>query len=370
MGGQAPSEGISMRVVIAAGGTGGHIYPAVAYAKAIQAHDPEGSILFVGTGNAVERSIFSKEGFSLEAIRVAGFVGKNMLNMVHALLLLPRSLWQAIKILRSPPADLVIGTGGYFSPPVLVAAWLLQIPRVILEPNAMPGLANRLVGPVANRIFLAFESARTFFSASKVRVIGTPIRQDFVLEKAPEPPQQVRHLLIFGGSQGAQAINSAVLAALDQSEVLRKSVTWTHQTGAEDFERVRHGYQQRGVQADVQPFLFDMPKELAKADLVICRAGASTLAELAACGKASILVPFPHATHNHQEMNARAMARAGAASMLLQSELSGQRLAAEIERLMKDIPALHQMAQRSWEERKVHATEHMLNECLSLVKSQ
>ncbi len=357
-----------MRVVIAAGGTGGHIYPAIAYAKAIQAYDPEGRIVFVGTGKAVERNILSQEGFSLESIQVEGIVGKNLLKMLRALWLLPQSLWQAINILRSPPADLVIGTGGYFSPPVIVAAWLLQIPRVILEPNAMPGLANRLVGPVANRIFLAFESARSFFSSSKVRVIGTPIRQDFVLEQAPEPPQQVKHLLIFGGSQGARAINSAILEALDHSEALRTSVTLTHQTGAEDCERVRQEYQQRGVQADVQPFLFDMPRELAKADLVICRAGASTLAELAACGKVGILIPFPYATHNHQEMNARAMEQSGAARMLLQSELTGQRLAEEIQGLMDDIPSLHFMAQRSWEGRKTHATEEMLGECLSLVK--
>ena len=356
-----------MRVVIAAGGTGGHMYPAIAYAKAFQRHDPDGQILFVGTGKAVEHNILSQEGFPVESIQVEGFVGKNLLSRLRALWLLPQSLCRAIHILRSPRADLVIGTGGYFSPPVVCAAWLLQIPRVILEPNAMPGLANRLLGPLANRIFLAFESARSFFPSSKVRVIGTPIRQAFVLDQPPVSPQKVRHLLIFGGSQGAQAINSAMLEAMERSEILRKSVTLTHQTGPDDCERIRQGYERCGVQADVQPFLFDMPQELAKADLVICRAGASTLAELAAYGKVGILIPLPHATHNHQELNARAVEQLGAARMLRQADLNGQKLAEEIEGMMQDIPVLQAMARKSWEARKVDATEEMVREGLALV---
>ena len=356
-----------MRVVIAAGGTGGHMYPAIAYAKAFQQHDPEGHVLFVGTGKAVEQNILSQEGFPVEPIQVEGFVGRSVLSILRAFWLLPQSIWQAIRILRSQKTDLVIGTGGYFSPPVVFAAWLLQIPRVLLEPNAMPGVANRVLGPLANRIFLAFESAMPFFSSSKVRVIGTPIRQAFVLEHPPAPPQRVKHLLIFGGSQGAHAINSAMLEAVERSQIIRESVTLTHQTGADDDERVRREYEKLGVQADVQPFLFDMPKELAKADLVICRAGASTLAELAAYGKVGILIPFPHATHNHQEMNARSMEKLGAARMLPQSDLNGQKLAEEIESLMKDNPALQAVARKSWAARKVDATQQMLHECLSLV---
>ncbi len=343
------------------------MYPAIAYAKAFQQHDPEGDVLFVGTGKAVERNILSQEGFQFESIRVEGFVGKSGVKMLRALWLLPQSIWRAIRILRSPKADLVIGTGGYFSPPVVFAAWLLQIPRVILEPNAMPGLANRLLAPLANRIFLAFDSARSFFSAPKSRVIGTPIRHAFVLNRPPALPQGVKHILIFGGSQGAQAINSAMLEAIEGSQTMRESVTVTHQTGADDCERVRQRYEQLGVQADVQPFLFDMPKELAKADLVICRAGASTLAELAAYGKVGILIPFPHATHNHQELNALAMEAAGAARLLRQADLSGQRLVEEIESLMRDLPTLQTRARKSWEARKVDATELMVRECYALV---
>jgi UDP-N-acetylglucosamine--N-acetylmuramyl-(pentapeptide) pyrophosphoryl-undecaprenol N-acetylglucosamine transferase len=343
------------------------MYPAIAYAKAFQRHDPNGDILFVGTGKAVEQNILNQEGFPVESIPVEGFVGKSFVKMLRAVWALPQSLWRAIRILRSSHTDLVIGTGGYFSPPVVVAAWLLRIPRVILEPNAMPGLANRLLGPLADRIFLAFESAKSFFASSKIRVIGTPIREAFVLNQPPALPQRVGHLLIFGGSQGARAINSAVLDAVKHSTVLQKSVSLTHQTGADDETRVREGYAQLGIQADVQPFLFDMPKELAKADLVICRAGASTLAKLAAYGKVGILIPFPHATHNHQEMNAKAMEQVGAARMLRQADLTGKRLAEEIEHLMQDIPGLQAMARKSWEARKVDATEQMVSECLALV---
>ncbi len=356
-----------MNVVIAAGGTGGHMYPAIAYAKAFQQQNPGVNIVFVGTGKALEKNILRQEGFPFEAIHVEGFVGKSLLSILRAFWLLPQSIWRAIQILRSHKANLVIGTGGYFSPPVVFAAWMLRIPRVIMEPNAMPGLANRVLGPLANRIFLAFDSAKPFFSSSKSRVIGTPIRQAFVMDHPPSLPRKVSRLLIFGGSQGAQAINTAMLEAVAESPILRESVTITHQTGADDYERVRQGYEALGVHVDVQPFLFDMPKELASADLVICRAGASTLAELAAYGKVGILIPFPHATHNHQEMNARAMEELGAARLLRQSEMNGQKLVEEIESLVRDIPALQAMARRSWESRKVHATEQMVRECLTLV---
>lgn len=356
-----------MRVVIAAGGTGGHIYPAIAYAKEFQSRDPGGHVLFVGTGKSLEGNILRKEGLAFESIKVEGVVGQNFFQMIRALALLPSSVWRALQILRTHRTDLVIGTGGYVSPPVLVAAWLLRIPRVVLEPNAMPGLANRVLGPLANRIFLAFEQAMPFFPASKAKVIGTPIRKAFGLNAPLPPPSKLSRLLIFGGSQGARAINSAMLQAVECSSRLREQVMITHQTGAVDYERIKAGYAERGVEANVQPFLFEMPQELAKADLIVCRAGASTLAELSALGKVGILVPFPHATHNHQEMNARAMEEAGAARILLETELTGKRLAEEIERYMSDIPYLQSMAERSWALRKIHATEQMVQECLSLV---
>ena len=342
------------------------MYPAIAYAKEFQRHDPGGSILFVGTGQSLETDILRKEGFGFEPIKAEAFVGRGLLRMMRSLFLIPRSVTRAVKILRGHHTDLVIGTGGYFSTPVVFAAWVLKIPRVLLEPNAMPGLANRVLGPIADKIFLAFDSAIPFFSSTKIQVIGTPIRKEFVLESPPPPPQKVSHVLIFGGSQGARAINSAMLNAIEYSATLRDRVTITHQTGVDDHERVKTGYEQLGVEADVRPFLFDMPQELAKADLIVCRSGASTLAELTALGKVGILIPYPHATHNHQEMNARVLQAAGAARVLLESDLTGSRLAEEIEHCMSDIHRLQEMAGRSWALRKIHATEHMVQECLSL----
>ncbi len=343
------------------------MYPAVAYAKEFQRHDPGGTVVFVGTGKSLETNILRQEGFRVESIQVKGFVGLSLSQMVYALWLLPKSLIQAINILRSYKANLVIGTGGYFSLPVVVAAWLIRIPRVILEPNARPGLANRIVGPLANRIFLAFEQAMTFFSASKVKIIGTPIREAFITDRPPAPPQQISHILVFGGSQGAEAINSAMIQAVEHSSVIRQNLTLTHQTGKDDYERVKAAYETLGKPVDVQPFLYEMPHEIKKADLIVCRAGASTLAELAACGKVGILIPFPQATHNHQEVNARALEKMGAARVIRQSDLSGPNLAKEIESLMSDFARMQSMSQASWRMRKVQAAEQMVQECLALV---
>ncbi|MGD9850537.1 MAG: undecaprenyldiphospho-muramoylpentapeptide beta-N-acetylglucosaminyltransferase [Nitrospirales bacterium] len=356
-----------MKIVIAAGGTGGHLYPAIAYAKEFQRRDPQGEVLFIGSGKSLEGEILRKEGFTFERIRVEGLVGRNPVDMIRALCLLPYSMWQAIGLLRKQKTHLVIGTGGYFSPPVILAAWILRIPRVLLEPNAMPGIANRVLGPFADLIFLAFESARQFFQSKNTQVIGTPVRKDFIRDSPVPMSSNVSHVLVFGGSQGARAINSAMLEAVAASSMIRRQLTITHQTGPQDLERVRAEYIRLGVNADVQAFLFDMPKQLLRADIVVCRSGASTLAELAAYGKVGILVPFPQATHRHQDKNAQAVVEQGAARAIPQSQLTGARLAEEIEGFIQHPEHLQSMAERSWALRKIHATEQMVEACLSLV---
>jgi UDP-N-acetylglucosamine--N-acetylmuramyl-(pentapeptide) pyrophosphoryl-undecaprenol N-acetylglucosamine transferase len=356
-----------MRIVIAAGGTGGHLYPAIAYAKAFQRMSPGLQVVFVGSGKSLEGEILQKEGFVFERIRVEGVIGRKPTAMLRALALLPQSIWQSLKILHAHPTDLVIGTGGYFSPPVILAAWLLRIPRVLLEPNAMPGFANRVLCPLADRVFVAFASAARYLGSRKSLVIGTPVRQEFVAPPPPPLSRSVSHLLVFGGSQGAQALNTAMVEAVAISSLMRGHLTITHQTGPDDDRRVRSEYERLGISADVQPFLFDMPKELRRADLVVCRAGASTLAELAAFGKVGILVPFPHATHQHQAKNAQAVQSQGAAVIISQAELTGQRLAETIERFMQDPMLLRTMGERSWALRQVQATEQMVQECLALV---
>ena len=359
-----------MNIVIAAGGTGGHLYPAVALAKEFQQQDPESMITFVGAGRHLEESILTHEGFALARINVKGIVGQGIWGTLRALFLLPHAIWKALRLLKEKGTDLVVGTGGYFSPPVVLAAWLLGVYRVILEPNAMPGLANRVLGPLANRIFLAFEQAKTYFNPSKVRIVGTPLRQEFSHAGSFSASGKLKTLLVFGGSQGARAINTAMGEALQNSRILRQDLHIIHQTGFDDHARMQTLYEEVGVDAEVVPFLYDMPQVLRAADLVIARSGAGTLAELAVCGKPAILIPFPHATHGHQEKNARAAEAEGAAIVILQSELTGGRLVQDIEGFLNHPEHLKAMAERSFARRITDATARMVEECQHLLANR
>jgi UDP-N-acetylglucosamine--N-acetylmuramyl-(pentapeptide) pyrophosphoryl-undecaprenol N-acetylglucosamine transferase len=358
-----------MTIVIAAGGTGGHLYPAVALAREFLRRDPSTAILFVGTVRGVESKVLAHEGFELATITAKPVMGKRPLDIIKGVLSVPIGIWQSLNILKRRQADLVIGVGGYTSPAMLAAAALKGIARVILEPNAYPGLANKVVAPFAQRIFLAFESARTFFDRRKVRVVGTPIRQEFLAQSghrvATKPDG--RHLLIFGGSQGAKAINSAVLEGLPFLSQRLPGLTITHQTGEGDFERVSKAYRARGVEATVVPFLYDMPAVLRTADLVVARAGAMTIAELTACGKAAILIPLPTAIYDHQMKNARAMEAAGGAIVLPQRDLTGLKLGEMIEAVLSDPQRLAKMQRKSLEMRRIDAGEVIVGECYALM---
>lgn len=359
-----------MNIVIAAGGTGGHLYPAVALAREFLRQEPRSRILFVGSTLGLETTVLPHEGFELRAITARPVMGLGPRKAIPALLSLPAGLWQSLKILRAQRAELVIGIGGYTSPPVLMAAFLLSIPRVIVEPNAYPGMANKVLGPLAHLIFVSFSEAAPYFAPSKVRVVGTPIRRAF-LEAAPAGSEATsgegpKRLLIFGGSQGAHAINMAMVDALSHLEAQRPELSVIHQTGQADRERVRAAYEAAGFSAEVAPFLFDMPRVLHSADLVLSRAGAVTVAELAACGKAAILIPLPHAIYQHQERNARAMEAEGAAAVLLQRELSGATLAHMIRSLLGDPGRLRTMGQRSRALGRPDSAEAIVRECLAL----
>ena len=356
-----------MNVVITAGGTGGHVYPAVALAEEFCRRDPMTSITLLVTGRGLEQTMLQHTVFRMETLPVQGIVGRGSWDSLYALLLIPRAITQAMRLLRSLCADLVIGTGGYISPPVVIAAWLLGIHRVLLEPNVVPGLANRALRFLADLIFLSHESAARYFDRLKTRVVGTPIRTEFV-SVFPEPASgYIQTVLIFGGSQGAKAINSAVIEALAVSPMLFGRLNLIHQTGHEDYERVRSAYAAVGIQAEVFSFCVDMSGVLRSADLVISRCGALTLAELAAFGKPAILIPFPFAAHHHQEKNARAVEEAGAAIVLTQDKLSGARLVQEIENLVNHPDHVKDMAIRSAALRRANSAEAMVNECYRLL---
>ncbi len=360
-----------MTIVIAAGGTGGHLYPAIALAREFLQRDPSTKLLFVGTRRGIESRVLAHEGFELVMITAKPVMGKGWLDVLQAVLSVPVGMYQSWQVLGQRQADLVIGVGGYTSPTVLVAAALRGIPRVILEPNAHPGLANQVVGPLAQRVFLAFESAATSFDRQKVHVVGTPIRQEF-LGHAPERQEDTikrngRHLLIFGGSQGAKAINSAVLEALPLLTTRLPTMTITHQTGEGDYERVTEGYKARGISATVVPFLYDMPTVLRTADLVVARAGAMTIAELTACGKPAILIPLPTAIYDHQMKNARAMEAAGGAVVLPQADLTGATLSNMVDAIVSDPQRWERMHRGSLAMRRIDAGERIVSECYTIM---
>jgi UDP-N-acetylglucosamine--N-acetylmuramyl-(pentapeptide) pyrophosphoryl-undecaprenol N-acetylglucosamine transferase len=360
-----------MTIVIAAGGTGGHLYPAVALAREFLRRDPSTRILFVGTQRGIESKVLAHEGFELAFIMAKPVMGKGLLKVIEGILSMPVGLRQSLQILRRLHPDLVIGVGGYTSPTVLAAAALKGIRRVILEPNAYPGMANKVVAPFAQRIFLAFESAGICFDRQKVRVVGTPIRQEFLAQSgpsdAPSPAGTGPRLLIFGGSQGAKAINSAVLDGLGSLIERCPGLTITHQTGESDHQRVSEAYRKLGVNAEVAPFLYDMPKVLRGADLVVARAGAMTIAELAACGKPAILIPLPTAIYDHQMKNARAMEATGGATVLPQADLTGARLSELIGTILQNPDRLQAMRTKSWESRRIDAGERIVRECYALM---
>jgi UDP-N-acetylglucosamine--N-acetylmuramyl-(pentapeptide) pyrophosphoryl-undecaprenol N-acetylglucosamine transferase len=332
-----------MRLLLAGGGTGGHLFPAVALAQRLLAEESKAAVQFVGTARGIEARVLPDLGLPLECIEVQGFVNRNLMGKLAMLPQLWRSVLQARRILDRFRPDVVVGVGGYASAPVLVAALWRKIPYVIHEQNAWPGLTNRLLGRWAKRVCLSLAEAERAFVSAPTLVTGNPLRPG--MEECPPISDGPPTLLVFGGSLGARAINDGLLAALPHLAGLRDHLTIIHQTGAGDVERVRQGYVAAGWPADgVVPFIHDMAAVYGRAHLVVCRAGATTIAELTACGRPAILIPYPHAAGDHQSANARALARKGAVLLLPQGQLSGEHLARLIGDLLQDRRRLLSMA--------------------------
>jgi UDP-N-acetylglucosamine--N-acetylmuramyl-(pentapeptide) pyrophosphoryl-undecaprenol N-acetylglucosamine transferase len=362
-----------MTIVIAAGGTGGHLYPAIALAREFLRRNPMTKVLFVGTTRGLESKVLAHEGFELALISAKPIMGRGLVDMLRGLCAMPVSFWQCGRILRQRRADLVIGVGGYTSPMMVMAAALKGIPRVILEPNAHAGLANKAVGAFVQRVFLAFASAADSFNPNKVRVVGTPIRRDFLTRAASSSvakPGDRQHVLVFGGSQGAKAVNSAAIEGLPELLKRRSAITVTHQTGELDHARVKEGYDRAGVSVNVVPFLYDTPAAINVADVVVARAGAMTVAELTACGKPAILIPLPTAIYDHQAKNAKVMEDAGAAVVISQAALSGARLTQVLTGVLDDPDRMRAMGAASLSLRRIDAAEAIVRECYALIGDQ
>jgi UDP-N-acetylglucosamine--N-acetylmuramyl-(pentapeptide) pyrophosphoryl-undecaprenol N-acetylglucosamine transferase len=325
-----------MKVLIAAGGTGGHLYPGIAIAREVL-RTAGSEAVFVGTERGIEARVLPREGLPVRFITVGRIKGMRLGSVLRTLVTLPRALVQSLRLLRTERPDAVIGVGGYASGPVALAAWLLRLPLVIVEPNSYAGLANRVLGRFAGRIFVCFpgRDRQGFFPEAK-KVFAGPLVRKGIDQGARDAARAAFGLdplrftiFVMGGSGGAHAINMAMkdaardLAALGGLQVL-------HQTGEKDVQDVKDGYREAGMDAVVLPYIDDMSGAYAAADLVVARAGATTVAELAVCAKRAVLVPYPFAADNHQEHNARSLAERGGAEVIVQKDLTSQRLAQAI----------------------------------------
>ena len=357
-----------MRIVIAGGGTGGHLFPGIAIAEEILARGNANRIIFIGTKKGIEHRILGQLGYELQEIDIEGVKGRGLKALIKVTYQIPHSIWQSRQILKRFCPDAVIGVGGYASGPAVVTARIMGIPTAIAEQNAVPGITNRILSKFANLIFVTYAETKDWFPQSKVIVSGNPVRKVFAVRRAGAKEKiKYKQLLIFGGSQGAAAINKNVIAMMPQLQKMKDKLRVLHQTGDREVEVVKQAYEQYGLDAQVTPFIVNMADAYAGADLIICRAGATSLAEITAAGKAAILIPYPWAANDHQTKNAEAMACAGAAVLIKEHELTSQKLFGVIDDLLANRQKLRQMEEASVKLGNIKAAAKIVDACIELI---
>jgi UDP-N-acetylglucosamine--N-acetylmuramyl-(pentapeptide) pyrophosphoryl-undecaprenol N-acetylglucosamine transferase len=329
-----------MRVIVAGGGTGGHVIPALAIAQELRSRY-QAEVIFVGTRRGIETRLVPAAGFDLRLIQVGALNRVNLATRLKTMLDLPRALSTSAGLVREFRPDVMIGVGGYASGPAMLVAALMNVPTIAFEPNVVPGFANRLLAPTIRAAAVHFERSCHYFR--NCYVTGVPVRREF-FQIPPRPKDAPPALLVFGGSQGAHAVNQAMLAALPKLKEAMPEIQIIHQTGEKDYAEAQAAYLSARLSAEVSPFIDDMPGAFARADLLLCRSGASTVAEAAAAGKPAIFIPLPTAADDHQRHNAATLAAASAARLLPQTELSAERLVKEIASLLCDRAILCGMA--------------------------
>ncbi len=339
-----------MKVLIAGGGTGGHVYPGIAVAEELVRLRRGSEVVFVGGRRGLEAHAVPDSGFRLRMLIVRGFPRRAWWRWPAAVVANLMGFLQALWVVATERPDVVLGTGGYVSGPVSLAAWMLGRPLLLQEQNSIPGLANRWLARVADEVHLSFTEARVYFARKdNLKVTGNPVRS-YILsgdrtqalrEFGLEPARPT--VFVFGGSRGAHRINESALDCMRRLKG-RVDVQFILQTGSEDFDRARDLVEKEQLPARVMPFLRQIQLAYAAADLVVCRSGAMTLAEIAACGTPAILIPYPHAAHNHQEVNATNLVERGAAALILDRELNGERMAKEVAHLLADRQTLRRMS--------------------------
>ena len=354
-----------MRVIFAGGGTGGHLFPGLAVAREFQQRDSMTEILFVGTERGIEARVLPREGFRLETIPVRGMRGRGMRGLLDALWGIPAGLLRSLRIIRSFRPDFIIGLGGYASGPLLLAGKCRGLRCAIMEQNLRPGFTNRFLARFVDRVFTSYRESAPHFSSGHVLETGNPVRW----RQLPEVKRGDKFvLLVFGGSAGAHRINLAVVDAMKRLSDLADRLQVIHQTGHADFAAIKEVYDSLPFDAEVLPFIEKMDEAYARADLVLCRAGATTLAELTAFGKAAILVPFPYAIYDHQRWNAQALQDRGAAEMILDQEINGELLAGRIRSYILDPSRLERMAAAARAMGRPEAAARIVDECYVLIR--
>jgi UDP-N-acetylglucosamine--N-acetylmuramyl-(pentapeptide) pyrophosphoryl-undecaprenol N-acetylglucosamine transferase len=362
-----------LKIAFAGGGTGGHLFPGIAIAQEFMTRNAATRIIFISTGKPLEKGVLSKTNFELHCIPIAGIKGQGIWKQAKSISKIPVGIWKAMRILRRFSPDLTIGLGSYSAGPVVIAAWLLRIPIAVHEQNVLPGITNKILCRFADRIYISFEDTALHTDLKKIRWTGNPVRRE-IIEGADFKDRTNGNaggrgpftILVIGGSQGAHRINIAVVEALDHLKH-RERMLFIHQTGEADEQMVRQAYQRSAVSFTVQSFFDNMPDQYRKADLIICRAGATTVAEITTLGKAVIFIPYPFAADNHQMLNATSLKNENAADMIIEKDLSGRILSQKIEQYMSDATVLNAMARRAKQFGKPHAAKDIVDDCHALL---
>jgi len=353
------TQASAMKLLVAGGGTGGHVFPALAIAAEWLARGPEREVVLVGTERGIEMKLVPQAGLPLETLRVAGLKGKGGATLVRNLVMLGPAMLDARRVLRKHKPVVAVGVGGYAAGPMMLATWFGGIPNVIFEPNAEPGLTNKLLARISKRIATGYEiSARAW--EKKAVVTGCPVRPEF-FSIVPRRFEKPLRLLVTGGSQGALPINRTFVDAMDQLATRKNDLSIVHQTGERDYNPVRTAYARREINAEVVPFLTNMAERFAWADVIVCRAGAITAAEIAAAGRAAIFIPFGAATDSHQLRNAQEMTSAGAGRLIIENELTAERLTNEIFSLIGQPEQIEKQSSAARSLARPNATRDIVN---------
>ena len=363
-----------MRVIISGGGTGGHLFPGLAIVEELRRRNEMTEIIFVGTEHGIEAKVIPKEGYPIKFLRAEGIIGVSFYKRMKAVAKVVLTFLDSHRIIKQVGPDIMVGVGGYASGAIMLVAALMSIPTMILEQNCIPGFTNKLLGRFVNAICVTYQESIPFFPKEKTFLTGNPVRMH-ILNVSRESgyrffslEENLFTILIFGGSLGARSINTAIVNSLQYLHDVKDKIQFLHQTGSVDYDDIRNAYRELGFRGIVTPFIYQMGEAYAVSDIVISRAGATTLAELTALGKPAVLVPYPYATGHHQELNARKLFDMGAAKIILDSELSGESLSHAIRELYENETLRTDMQKQSRVIGRPEASERAVDIAMSLLK--